>query len=73
MFGKEKSKMTAWTISSKTDIKNYIGNEHPDFRGMLSVALVDAIQASDHPDYGDDWAEWFDKNINQIRDDVSSD
>jgi hypothetical protein len=58
-------------INSKTDIKNYVENDHPDFREHgLSDALIDAIQFADHPDYGSDWSEWLDANIDSIRDAV---
>lgn len=60
-----------YIISSRTDIEIYVGNEHPDFcEHNLDNELVDAIQNSEHPDYGNNWNEWFEINIDTIRETV---
>jgi hypothetical protein len=56
-----------WTISSRTDIDTYVANEQPDFTGALAEALGGEIQNADHPDYGGDWAEWLNANIEALR------
>jgi hypothetical protein len=56
------------TISSKTDLVNYVNDCCADFVSAgLAEALVEAIQAEDHPAWGDDWEEWLSTNIEIIK------
>jgi len=55
-------------ITTKTDIRNYVNDTHADYvEHGAGDALVDAIQAADHPAWGADWAEWFEANVDQLR------
>ena len=59
-------------ITSRTDLETYVDNSHPDFvEHGLRDALVQAIQAEDHPAWGADWSAWLDQHIEDIRVDVS--
>lgn len=55
-------------ITSRIDIEKYVTDEHSDLvsHGLCS-AVVDAIQKSEHPDYGDDWSAWLSKHMPSIR------
>lgn len=62
-----------WTISSTVDITTYVDNCHPDAgEHGFAEALVNALQAAPHPDYGTDWADWLSDNAQGYLDDVSS-
>lgn len=52
-----------WIISSRADLETYVDNCHPDaVEHGFAEALVDALQAAPHPDYGRDWADWLSDN-----------
>jgi hypothetical protein len=56
-------------ISSRTDIETYVANENPGGvygHADLMAALVDSIQAADHPAYGRDWSEWLDAHVDGL-------
>lgn len=61
--------MIRWTISSATDIETYVDDTHADFvEHGLRDALVETIRAdSGTPDYGADWTEWLEANIERLR------
>lgn len=63
-------------ISSRTDIETYVANENPGGvygHADLMAALVDSIQAADHPAYGRDWSEWLDAHVDGLVGDVLAD
>lgn len=55
-------------ISSLTDIRTWVANNNPGNVSTVNGEEVTAraIQAADHPAYGDDWSEWLDANSNQL-------
>lgn len=62
-----------WTISSVSDLVTYVDNAHPDaVEHGFAEALVDALQAAPHPDYGTDWVDWLRDNALGYLDEVSS-
>ena len=51
-------------ISSRTDLTTWIYDTRPDVcslpHGLDYVeAVLDQIQFSDHPEWGEDWSEWL--------------
>jgi hypothetical protein len=61
-----------WIISSTADLRTYVDNEHPDaVEHDLADALVYALQAAPHPDYGTDWADWLSDNASGYLEEVS--
>ena len=58
-------------INSRTDIETYIHNYHYDMCvDRFGPALRNAIQAAEHPPYGQDWAAWLEANIDGLRESV---
>jgi hypothetical protein len=57
-------------ICSRADVENYVANVNP--AGVLSLhgdpvaKVTDRVLDGDHPDYGDDWTEWLEVNIERI-------
>jgi hypothetical protein len=54
--------MTMTKISSMDDLRNYVDAATTDWLGRTDQdveAIVDAIQASDHPPWGTDWSEFL--------------
>jgi hypothetical protein len=49
-------------IESRTDLETYIADTHSDLAEMgenYVEAVIDQIQFSDHPAWGEDWSEWL--------------
>ena len=65
------------TITTKTDLANWVANNNPANIGILGDraidATTDALQAADHPAWGTDWAEWLDEHAEQIAMDACED
>ena len=55
-------------INSCTDVQTYVANCHADFvQHGLDELLTQEIVSANHPDYGDNWQEWLDANIDGFR------
>jgi len=52
------------TINTTNDIRTYLNDARSDLvaLGVEYVdAVIDQVQFSDHPAYGQDWSEWLDE------------
>ncbi len=55
-------------ITSRRDIDTYVTDAHPDLcEHGLRDQLVTEIQVAHHPPYGQDWEQWLDRNVDQLR------
>jgi hypothetical protein len=51
-------------ISSRTDLITYLADTRPDLDAYHDD-IADQLQASDHPDWGDEWADWLAETLDR--------
>lgn len=60
-------------IASRNDLRVYLTDVRSDLVAMGDVyvgAVLDRLQASDHPVWGDDWTTWLDERLDGVIVDV---
>jgi len=53
-------------ITSRTDLATYIADIRMDLTDRYVDAVLDQLQASDHPTWGEDWSEWLGEWVDSV-------